>query len=292
MITWFEEYKSSLKKIEAEEFLDILFFRPLGFIIVKIFYGLPLTPNHYSLMAFICGLISAVFFFLNRSPMDQTYGALFFLLFAILDCCDGMQARLKKNGSPLGRVIDGLVDWSINAVVYLALVFGALKDAQYLQAFLFFFAGATKAINSGVYDNQLMEYLSFSEGKTNYTNDEIDQIQNELKKDLPAFDRFAWSAYLFLLNQQKKKKDKDPKSLIMAKAQPEIYCRYNLLSLKLWSLVGPAVHIAIFIIAFLFHTPSILFIYCALFGVGWYLAMNIYQSSINIKVIRESEASL
>lgn len=290
MITWYSEYKNSLKKIEAEELLDILFFRPLGFIIVKAFYALPLTPNHYSLMAFISGLISAVFFFLNRSSLDQTYGAIFFLLFAVLDCCDGMQARLKKNGSPLGRVIDGLVDWSINSAVYLALTFGALKEGQILYACLFFFSGVTKAINSGVYDNQLMEYISFSEGKTDFTNNEIEQIKIELKKDLPPFDRFAWKAYLFLLNQQKKKKDKDQKCEKASVIKPEIYCRYNLLSLKLWSVVGPAVHIAVFILAFIFHEPSILFIYCALFGVGWYLGMNIYQKTINQKVIRESEA--
>ena len=78
-MTWLAEYKSSLKNVHAEEFLDIYFFRPIAFVIVKIFYQFPLTPNHYSFLSFVAGFTAAICFFNGL----MNWGAFFFFLFAI-----------------------------------------------------------------------------------------------------------------------------------------------------------------------------------------------------------------
>ncbi|MGZ3808010.1 MAG: hypothetical protein ACXVCE_07990, partial [Bacteriovorax sp.] len=96
-MSWLTEYQKSLKNVHAEEPLDVYFYRPLAFIIVKTFYAFPITPNHYSFLALLSGIASG-FHFLKGTPEGFQKGAFFFLLFAILDCCDGMVARLKKNG--------------------------------------------------------------------------------------------------------------------------------------------------------------------------------------------------
>jgi hypothetical protein len=41
MLGLFSDYKKSLKNIEAEEPLDIYFYRPIAFIIVRFFYQTP-----------------------------------------------------------------------------------------------------------------------------------------------------------------------------------------------------------------------------------------------------------
>ena len=94
-MNWLKEYKLSLKNLHAEEPLDVYFYRPLAFIVVKTFYSLPITPNMYSLMALLSGIASG-YNFIKGTSLGFKWGAFFFLVFAILDCCDGMVARLKK----------------------------------------------------------------------------------------------------------------------------------------------------------------------------------------------------
>ena len=112
-----KEYIDSLKSIEAEEKIDIYFFRPLAFFIVKFFYHLPITPNGYSALSLLFGILSAIEVLKNNSH-HFFYAGLFFLISSVLDCCDGMIARLKKNGTPYGKLIDGIVDYLVN-ILYL-----------------------------------------------------------------------------------------------------------------------------------------------------------------------------
>ncbi len=97
-MNWLIEYKKSLKNIHAEEPLDVYLYRPMAFIIVKALYSTSLTPNQYSLLALLSG-IAAGGCFLQGTYLGLQWGGFFFLLFAILDRCDGMVARLKKNGT-------------------------------------------------------------------------------------------------------------------------------------------------------------------------------------------------
>ena len=94
-MSWLKEYQKSLKNLHAEEPLDVYFYRPPAFIIVKTFYRFPITPNHYSFLALLSGL-AAGFNLMKGTTSGYQWGAFYFLLFAILDCCDGMVARLKK----------------------------------------------------------------------------------------------------------------------------------------------------------------------------------------------------
>ena len=51
-------------------------------------------------------------------------GAIFFILFIILDCSDGQLARLKKNGSSMGRLLDGIADYIVVTAVYIGIAIG------------------------------------------------------------------------------------------------------------------------------------------------------------------------
>ena len=57
------EYKNSLKAIEIEEILDLVFYRPLAFFFVKLIYKTNITPNQLTLAAMFIGLIGDVFSF-------------------------------------------------------------------------------------------------------------------------------------------------------------------------------------------------------------------------------------
>src|SRR5213082_3099465 len=83
-----EEYKRSLKMPEAEEIFDLLFYRPIAFVFVKIIYRLPITPNQVTGLSLLAGLISAWYFSLGASAALVSAAA-WYAIANILDCSDG-----------------------------------------------------------------------------------------------------------------------------------------------------------------------------------------------------------
>jgi hypothetical protein len=278
-MSWLSEYRSSLKNVHAEEFLDVYFFRPIAFVIVKTFYSLPLTPNNYSFFSFTAGMISAYCF---HQGLFQ-WGAFFFFLFAVLDCCDGMQARMKKNGSEFGRFVDGLVDYVSNIACYLCICFGVIKwmpvtlgvPTWYLMAA----AGVSKALHSITYDHYLMEYLSYDRGDGGFVQREIEEIREKIrvtKADPNGSPRrlLILKIYLGFTSLQAGNEGRT------LEFRPEDYIKKNHNSIRMWGLIGPAWHIAVLILAFAFNHVEWLFAYAVIFGNVWLLIMFIYQQKI------------
>ncbi|MFA6236725.1 MAG: CDP-alcohol phosphatidyltransferase family protein [Bacteriovorax sp.] len=280
-MSWMTEYRQSLKNVHAEEPLDVYFYRPMAFVIVKTFYKLPITPNHYSSMALLSGIASG-YNFLQGTAVSLKWGAFFFLLFAVLDCCDGMVARLKKNGTEFGRLIDGVVDYLVNAIVYLTLAMGLMKQfpTETVQPWvLVIIAGISKAVHSISYDHYLTEYLSYEKGDGGFVVREIEDLRRRLEeseRDNSSFiRRLALKLYLGYSSIQAGNQTR----LLMF--NPREYCERNLKALKMWSMIGPAVHILVFIIACILNEPYLMFFYALVFGNLWLMLMFIYQFRIN-----------
>lgn len=289
-MNWIIEYKKSLKNLHAEEPLDVYLYRPFAFVIVKLFYSLPITPNQYSLAALLAGVASG-YNFLKGDSLSFKWGAFFFLLFAILDCCDGMVARLKKNGTKYGRIIDGLVDYLVNAIVYITLAIGIKKQfsPDLLQPWvLVLLAGLTKAIHAFFYDHYLNEYMSYEKGNRGFASREIEEVKQRLVESENSNDlfikRFALRIYLkySLVQAGNNKNDLsiDPKS----------YCEKNLKALKMWSMIGPSAHITFFVLACFLNEPYLLFFYTVIAGNIWLLLMLFYQFKNNQELAGERTA--
>src|SRR4051812_34194272 len=69
----------------------------------------PLTPNHWTSAALLCGLFSA-FLFSRGSQAALLCGAFFFQVYSILDNCDGAVARIKGLSSRFGMWYDFVSD--------------------------------------------------------------------------------------------------------------------------------------------------------------------------------------
>src|SRR6185295_5546693 len=101
-MSWYTEYKKSLKMVEVEEYFDLFFYRPLAFLLVKTVYRTNITPNQITIAAIVIGLLSGVVY--AQGTNYWLWGAILFALYNITDCSDGMLARIKKNGTHAGRV--------------------------------------------------------------------------------------------------------------------------------------------------------------------------------------------
>lgn len=279
-MSWLSEYKSSLKNIHAEEFLDIYFFRPIAFVIVKSLYFLPLTPNNYSFASLTAGIISAYYFYNGQFVL----GAFYFFLFAVLDCCDGMQARMKKNGSEFGRFVDGLVDYTCNIACYIALGFGVAKympmTGSIPTSWLIIAAGISKALHSITYDHFLMEYLSYDRGDGGFVQRELEEIREKIKlvKADPNGSKRRHFILWIYLGFSSLQAGNEGRTL---KFNSKDYVAKNYRAIQLWGMIGPAWHIAILILAFLVNVPEILFLYAIIFANVWMIGMLFYQNKIN-----------
>lgn len=289
-MNWFAEYKSSLKNLHAEEMLDVYLFRPIAFVIVKLFYSLPLTPNHYSVASFLSGIIAAYFFYDGQLQL----GAFFFFFFAVLDCCDGMQARMKKNGTEFGRFIDGLVDYTGNFACYIALAFGLERlfpNAYFMSTFwLVILAGVSKALHSFLFDHYLMEYLAHEKGEVGFVENELEMIRKkiiEAKNDPKASQlrkMVLWAYYGFSRLQAGKKNQ-------IKKYNSHLYIQHNLKLIQLWGLIGPAWHILILTLALSLNFPTLLFSYAIITSNIWMVFMIIYQQNVFKKIESLSQAT-
>jgi len=121
-----QQYKASLKDISIEQPLHLYFFRPIAFVLVKLIYRFPLTPNQISFISMMAGIASGIFFFFGDAR-SFLYGGLLYAFAYILDCVDGMIARLKKTGTPVGRIIDGAGDYVNSVAVYTGFALGLVR---------------------------------------------------------------------------------------------------------------------------------------------------------------------
>lgn len=108
------EYKKSLRHIEVEEFMDLYLFRFLGYGVVKLIAWTNITPNQVTYIGMVFGVLSA--YFLAMGTQSALFAAAIMLLIAnVMDCADGQLARLKKNGTRMGSIIDGFFDYIVGA---------------------------------------------------------------------------------------------------------------------------------------------------------------------------------
>lgn len=115
-----DEYRRTLKAPEMEEPIDLVLYRPAGFVVAKLAARTPLTPNHLSIASLVLGVAAGVAFS-APTPGRLAAGACAYLACNVLDCADGQLARLTGRGSKLGYVVDGAIDYAATISVFLGL---------------------------------------------------------------------------------------------------------------------------------------------------------------------------
>lgn len=100
-------FKDTLKSQDTEEWLDLIFYRPLGYAWALLFRKLGITPNIVTVFSIILGVASGVMFYFDSLALNAIGMAL--LVWAnSYDSADGQLARMTGNYSRIGRILDGL----------------------------------------------------------------------------------------------------------------------------------------------------------------------------------------
>ena len=140
----------AFKAYEIEEFVDVYFYRRLGYLVACAARAVRLSPNAVSVVA---GVIGAVGGLLIAWPRLDWTGIALLVLHGIVDSADGQLARMTGQTSELGRVLDGISGYATHIAIYVAIIIGVHNTtggwAVLGPAFI---SGACTAIQAQLYD--------------------------------------------------------------------------------------------------------------------------------------------
>ena len=99
--------EASFKSMYTEEWLDIHFYRPVGYQWALFFHKLGVTPNAITVASIFLGVGAAVCFAYPDWKVNLV--GIFLLIWAnSYDSADGQLARMTNQKSELGRILDGV----------------------------------------------------------------------------------------------------------------------------------------------------------------------------------------
>ncbi len=254
-----KEFVRSLKIESAEEIVDIYIYRPLGFILAKIFSRTKITPNIITVTGMFWGLLAG-YFLSKGTPLTFIYGAIIYQIANIFDCADGQLARLTSRYSDFGRILDGFVDYFNVSAVLIGSFIGLLRsDDPFLRdhhlVAVIFFAALSTAVASALYDKLKSKYMNLVSGKE-IVKENKDELREKRAAEPSSVKRFFYSLYIFYLTLQcfisenisLKGKDRRKFAEVDREIYRELYISKNAKLLKVWSLVGPSTHAFYFLI--------------------------------------------
>lgn len=267
-MNWFREYKNSLKMAEVEEVIDIILYRPLAFILVISVYNTKIKPDHLTLAAMVMGILGGCFYSFG-SNSGCIIGAMFYLLFNILDCSDGQLARIKRNGTPVGRLLDGVADYIAAIAIYSGIAIGYSNSTEQpsFLVILLALSGISIIVQESLVDYFRTRFLdvvlkrknTFEEGIAEYKA-EYETIKNHKGKWFHKKIVFIYLTYSQLQRNLTARK----KKIKYFNASPEDYFKKNRIIIRFWVLMGPSAKITTLILCSLFCRFDIFF--CIVIG--------------------------
>lgn len=238
---FFREYKSSLKLIEVEEVFDLVFYRPLAFLFVKLIYSTNITPNQITVLSLSFGISGGIA--LSFGTVQSIFLAAFlFITFNVLDCSDGQLARLKGNGTEFGRILDGMADYMVSASAYLGIGFGFANHSTnpLLYWILILVTAASNIIHAVLVDYYRNRFIDYTQDRVSVLDDGLENFKKEferLKKEKGnTFKKFIIRAYIKYSSAQNSMASNKEKAFKIASQD---YYKANKRLIHFWTYLGP-----------------------------------------------------
>jgi phosphatidylglycerophosphate synthase len=251
---FWDAYFRSLKPLEVEEPIDVWVHRPPAYVLARLLLPTPISPNLVTIGSIVVGCAAGAAIFASFPWHLPVAGVLIFSS-AVLDCCDGQLARLRKSSSALGRMLDGVADLVVSTVVVGGgawLVLRKYQEPRWLllvALVLTVTTIVTGSFHTTMYDHfknvfLRMTHPSYREGEDLGVAEARFKAQ---RAELSFGLRLAWGIYFFYMRSQSEYADKfDPTARRLLAANPEfnernaaIYRKYAGGAMRLWrSLFG------------------------------------------------------
>lgn len=113
-------YRDTLKSMDTEEHIDLAFYRPIGYMWACLAKKLGVTPNAITIASIFLGVGAGVMFYFPDMWLN-VIGMLLLVWANSFDSADGQLARMTKQYSRIGRILDGLSGDIWFATIYVAI---------------------------------------------------------------------------------------------------------------------------------------------------------------------------
>lgn len=211
-----QQYNESLKSMDTEEHIDLWFYRPLGFAWATLFAKLGIKPNAVTIASIFLGVAGGILLYFGAQPyIWLNYLGIFLIIWAnTYDSADGQLARLTKQYSQIGRILDGVSGDFWAFAIYFALVFRELHfgDAALGDFFshhnwiiwtLAISAGVCHALQCAIADYYRQFHLYFLKGEGGSELDSTDKLDEQIKQS-SGFKRITMFFYRnYTANQER-----------------------------------------------------------------------------------------
>ena len=157
--------EATLKSTDTEEWIDLLFYRPIGYRWALLFRRLGVTPNAITIASIFLGIAAGILFYYN-DLLINIIGMCLLVWANMYDSADGQLARMTGQKSEIGRILDGVSGdfWFIS--IYVAICLRLTPEWGYWIWLLAAVAGFSHSKQAAMADYYRNVHLFFLKGKS------------------------------------------------------------------------------------------------------------------------------
>ena len=207
-----DDYRRSLKSLDTEEGIDLAFYRPIGYRWATLAARFGVSPNAITIAAIFLGIGAGILFYFPELWIN-VIGMLLLVWANSFDSADGQLARLTKQYSRIGRILDGLCGDFWFAAIYLAIIFREIHYSSFFSAHhwviwvLAVVTGISHAKQAAMADYYRQFHLYFLKGEEGSELDSVAQLRRQLVESGITWKNSFWrrltlSFYLTYTRQQ------------------------------------------------------------------------------------------
>lgn len=201
------QYQASLKHADVEEPIDLWFYRPLGFRLALLGARLGWTPNFISVISIFlgvgCGLLCL--------PDDWRLNLLGMALLVLADICDsadGQLARLTRQFSRLGRILDGACGDIWFVTIYVCICLRLTPEWGIWIWVLASCSGFSHRLQAAMADYYRTFHLFIVKGRAASEHDDAAAMRAEFKRisfsKEPLYKVFMWFYCTYTTEQERR----------------------------------------------------------------------------------------
>jgi phosphatidylserine synthase len=269
-------FKETIKSWDTENYLDRIFYRPIGYRLALLLKPTGITPNAITIISIFVGVGACLLFLPDDNLTINLLGFLLLIFANILDCVDGQLARMTGIKSELGRILDGFCGdlWFLTFYTVMAVRLISGDGWGWWAIVVALISGYSHFNQAGMVDYYKTLHLHFLKGGQNSefsSTDDLRKKYQELTWNKPVSKILMKLYLIYTLNQEIKTPALRSYMTRLNQTYPTGYpesvvSSFRFKSLKLMPLLD----------TFTFNTRSLIMLVTLLLNVEWvYFAVEI-----------------
>lgn len=229
MSEFIDNYKKSLKSMDTEETIDLMFYRPIGYTWAVLAAKVGVTPNVITIASIFLGVAAGVLFYYPQLSINIV-GMLLLIWANSFDSADGQLARMTHQYSRLGRILDGVSGDMWFAAIYIAICLRVNSFVPFFEAHpwviwvVAVLAGLCHAKQAAAADYYRQFHLYFLKGEEGSELDSCNAIEQRYM-ELPWRGNFWKKITMFFYRNYTANQEKLTPS--MQRLRAELRARYG-----------------------------------------------------------------